>query len=238
MISVLLSRFRRPATRNRTRRLKPEPLEMRRVLAGSIDFCVPLAKADLHEVPSQEWNAAAAGAELGKNASGHVVKPFRINGGGLAPAGLPLDPNLPPGPHNATGIARGLGRYTGEGEFTLGTLEISKTTGAVTGTFQGTFVFTAANGDKLAVTYGDGFSGQLTGQVSENGEAVVDVEFDAFFAPDPDNSSGRFAQVVGGGWQMLAKSDSVSLQGVGDYTAPFDYTWSGSGTLEFAKKSK
>ena len=239
MFSMLISRSKRQTTRHRTRRLKPEPLEMRRVLAGSIDFCLPVAAIDLPEVPSQEWSADASRAELGKNGSGNVVVPFRINGGGSAPTGLPLGPNLPPGPHSATGTATGLGRYAGGGELTLGTLEISETTGAVTGTFQGTFVFTAANGDELAVVYGEGFSGILTGQLSADGASVVDVKFDAFFSPDPANSSGRFAKVVGGGWQMIANADSVSLQSdVPDYTAPFDYTWSGTGTLEYAKKSK
>jgi hypothetical protein len=83
----------------------------------------------------------------------------------------------------------------------------------------------------------------LTGQISQDAEGnpvVVDVEFDAFFAPDPDNSTGRFANVVGGGWQMIANAESIPLPTeAGDaYTGPFDYTWSGTGTLEYAKKSK
>lgn len=239
MFSVLFSRPKRSTPRSRTRRLKPEPLEMRRVLAGSIDFCLPVAPADLPDVPSHESSAAAAlGVEFGRNASRNVVRPFRINGGGPGPEGLPLVPGFSAS-HSATGRATGLGRYTGEGELTLGSLEISPTTGAVTGTFQGTFVFTAANGDKLAVTYGDDFSGVMTGQLSEDGASVLDIKFDAFFSPDPDNSTGRFARVVGGGWQMIAKVDSVDIQGdVPGFTAPFDYTWSGTGSLEFAKKSK
>ena len=96
---------------------------------------------------------------------------------------------------------------------------------------------------RMATIYGEGGTGVLTGQVSEDAEGnpiVVDVKFDAFFAPDPENSEGRFKKVVGGGWRMIANSESIALpteEGV-FYTAPFDYTWSGSGSLEYAKKSK
>jgi hypothetical protein len=240
MFSVLRSRSKRLATRNRARRLYPETLETRRVLAGSIDFCLPLESVESADVPAEEGSPFTG--KFGKNESGHVVKPFRINGGGPAPEGLPLDPRLPAGPHRATGNAIGLGRYTGEGEFSLAApLEISES-GAVTGTFHGTFVFVAANGDRLATIYGEGGTGTLTGQLSQDAEGnpvVIDVEFDAFFTPDPDNSTGRFANVVGGGWTMIAKSESIPLPtDGGGYTAPFDYTWTGTGTLEYAKKTK
>lgn len=239
MFSILRSRSKRPATRNRARRLNPETLETRRVLAGSIDVCFPLESIESADVPAEQGSPFAG--KFGKNESGHVVKPFRINGGGPAPEGLPLDPALPPGPHSATGIAIGLGRYTGAGEFSLAApLEFSDS-GVVTGKFQGTFVFVAANGDRLATIYGEGGTGTLTGKLEVDGDGnpvgVVDVEFDAFFAPDPDNSTGRFENVVGGGWQMIANAESIALTG-GAYTAPFDYTWSGTGTLEYAKKSK
>ena len=240
MFSILRSRTKRPATHLRGRRPYPEKLETRRVLAGSINVCFPAEPLESADVPAEQWSPSEA--KFGKNAAGHVVKPFRINGGGPAPEGLPLDPSLPPGPHAATGIAIGLGRYTGEGEFFLDSLEISEDTGAVTGTFHGTFVFTAANGDQLATIYGADGTGILTGQASVDSEGnpvVVDVKFDAFFAPDPANSSGRFEKVVGGGWQMIANSESIPLPtDDGVYTAPFDYTWSGTGTLEYAKKSK
>lgn len=249
MFSVLRLRSKRPTGRQRTRRLYPETLETRRVLAGSIDFCLPVVDFEAAEPPGEHWSPAKG--KFGKNDSGHIVKPFRINGGGPAPEGLPLSPLLPAGPHSASGFAVGLGNYTGQGEFSLDSLEISET-GAVTGTFHGTFVFTAANGDQLATIYGEGGTGLLTGQVSVDGEGnliVVDVKFDAFFSPDPENSTGRFKDVVGGGWQMIANAESIALpvedgtddgdgEDEGDYTAPFDYTWSGTGTLEYAKKSK
>jgi hypothetical protein len=163
------------------------------------------------------------------------VVPFKIDGGGPAPNGLPLVPGTS-GPHSATGNATELGNYTTEGgTFTLGSLQISPT-GVVSGTFQGSIVFVAANGDKLAVNYGVGDTGTFTGQLSSDGTAVTNVTFTAFFTPDPTNSTGRFADVVGGGWLMIAHADSISLMSTTPgYTAKFDYTWSGQGTLEYAK---
>jgi hypothetical protein len=156
-----------------------------------------------------------------------------VTGGGPAPDGLPLVPGTS-APHFATGTATHLGNYTGQGTFTLGSLSISPT-GAVTGTFQGTYVFVAANGDKLAVKYGDGFSGTFTGQFTDP-TTVANVQFVAVFTPDPANSTGRFANVVGGSFNMIANASSVSLiSNVPGYTAPFNYTWSGEGTLQFSK---
>ncbi len=89
------------------------------------------------------------------------------------------------------------------------------------------------------MTYGDGFSGRFTGQLSADGTAVVNVTFDAIFTPDPANSTGRFAQVIGGGFRMIAHAESVSLiSSVPGFTAPFNYTWAGEGTLVFSKGNK
>jgi hypothetical protein len=165
------------------------------------------------------------------------ILPFKITGGGPAPNGMPLFPGGTV-PHSATGTATQLGAYSGAGTFELGTLTISPT-GAVSGTFQGTFVFVAANGDRLAMTYGDGFTGTFTGQLSADGTAVTGVTFDAIFTPDPANSTGRFADVVGGSFRMIAHADTVSLiSDTPGYTAPFDYTWSGEGTLEYRHGQK
>ena len=238
MFSILFQQRKRPATRPSHRRLRAESLENRRVLAAAVCFPALPTDALLHDVPAQEASFASSAVEAGKGASQQRAFPFRISGSGSAPSGLPLESNTTVD-YSATGTASGLGRYDGAGSFTLGSLDISAETGAVSGTFQGAFVFTAANGDKLAVTYGDGLSGVFTGQVSADGASVVDVKFDAFFAPDPANSTGRFASVVGGGWQMIAKTDSVSLEGGNPgFTAPFDLTWSGTGSLMFAKKTK
>jgi hypothetical protein len=160
--------------------------------------------------------------------------PFKLTGGGHAANGMPLFPGGTVA-HPASGTATHLGKYTGEGTFTVGSLSISPT-GQVSATFQGTFVFVAANGDRLAMTYGDGFTGVFTGQLTADGTAVVNGRFDAIFTPDPANSTGRFADVTGGGFRMIAHADYVSLiSSVPGFTAPFDYTWSGAGTLEFAK---
>ena len=234
MFSILVKRLKRPVTRPSHRRLRAESLETRRVLAAAVCFPALPTDALLHDVPAQEASFASSAVEAGKGASQQRTFPFRISGSGSAPSGLPLESGTTVD-YSATGTASGLGRYDGAGSFTLGSLDISAETGAVSGTFQGEFVFTAANGDQLAVTYG----GVFTGQVSADGASVVDVKFDAFFAPDPANSTGRFASVVGGGWQMIAQTDSVSLEGGNQgFTAPFDLTWSGTGSLMFAKKTK
>src|SRR5262249_54781735 len=78
------------------------------------------------------------------------VKPFKITGGGLAPEGIALAP-LTPAPHWAVGNGTELGKYYGEGFF-----QILQYTSELTADFSSApeFVFTAANGDKLAMTYG------------------------------------------------------------------------------------
>lgn len=160
------------------------------------------------------------------------IVPFKIDGGGPAPDGLPLVPGMTAA-HSATGHATGLGTYHGQGTFVLGSLNISAT-GAVTGTFQGTFVFAGAHA-KLAVNYGSGFSGNFTGQVSADGASVMNVTFDAMFTPDAAHSTGRFAHATGGGWRMIAKAEPIALVPASAFTAPFNYTWSGKGFLEFSK---
>lgn len=237
MFSILMKQRKRPVSRPSNRRLRAESLETRRVLAAAVCFPALPAEAHLHDVPAQEGSFASSAVEAGKGASQQRAFPFRISGSGFASSGLPLVPGTTVD-YSATGTASGLGRYDGAGSFTLGSLEISSS-GAVSGTFRGEFVFTAANGNKFAVTYGDGFSGVFTGQLSADGSSVLDVEFDAIFTPDPANSTGRFASVVGGGWRMIAKTDSVSL--VSDnpgFTAPFDFTWTGTGSLMFPNKAK
>jgi hypothetical protein len=164
-------------------------------------------------------------------ASGQTL-PFHITGGGPAADGLPLVPGLT-APHAATGNATMLGNYTGAGTFELGSLTISPT-GAVSGTFQGTFVFVAANGDRLAVTYGAGFTGTVTGQLSADGSTVNNITFDAIFTVDGANSTGRFAGATGS-WEMIAHADGVALIPGSAFSAPFNYTWSGEGTIQLSR---
>jgi hypothetical protein len=177
----------------------------------------------------------------GKTA-GAAASTFKTSGSGLAPSGLPLYPKGNSGPHTIdSGVATGLGRLTGSGTFQVGDLSINAT-GKVTGTFQGSFVFEAANGDRLAFTYGDGYSGVLTGQLTADGQAVVGVKFDAIFTYDAANSTGRFANLAGGSLRMLAQADepirlTYSLDPDGNpvlnpNSQPFTYSWVGEGTLE------
>ncbi len=169
----------------------------------------------------------------GSTHSGHpadtLVVPFKITGGGNAPSGLPVIPGLT-GPHNATGTATLLGNYTGQGVFTLDSIDLS----TLSGTFHGTFTFVAANGDKLVMSYGTVTPGTFTLTPPDaNGNVVA--QFVAVFTPVPEQSTGRFAHVIGGSFVMVATTApfllSVNAEG---YTPAFTYTWQGQGTLEFA----
>jgi hypothetical protein len=156
------------------------------------------------------------------------VVPFQVTGGGNAPRGLPVFAGGT-APHNATGTATHLGKYTGEGLFTL-----LGFTSATTGTFRGSFVFVAANGDRLAFNYGAATLGTFTVRPARDGKVVV--QFVAVFTPVSQESTGRFANVTGGRFTMIATTEPFVLQpdALG-YTAPFDYTWVGEGWLEFGK---
>jgi hypothetical protein len=157
------------------------------------------------------------------------VKPFKINGGGLAPDGLSLIPGVPAF-HNATGQATELGRYSGAGFFT-----ILDYTGPLTAEFSSApyFVFTAANGDNLVCTYGVSSPGEVT--LTPHSDGSVTAVFVAEFNPVPALCTGRFAKLTGGGFLMIAKSSPFFLLFDQFKSTPFTYTWEGVGTLEYGK---
>ena len=163
------------------------------------------------------------------------VKPFKVTGGGTAPDGLPVFTGGPPAPHNATGTATHLGKYSGdEGMFTL----LSFDPFTLTGTFEGSFVFVAANGDRLKCNYRGNpdipGTGTFSGSLTQDGEVIV--TFIQEFVPVPEESTGKFATVTGGSFIMIATSEPFPLEiSPEGYTPPFAYTWVGEGTLEFAK---
>lgn len=161
------------------------------------------------------------------------VKPFKITGGGPAPDGFSIFGA--PSQHSATGHATELGKYTGDGVATA--LSFDPTTGS--GTFHGFVVFEAANGDKLAFTYGDTDNGAEevgTFRVVDAGGGKVKVIFVAEFNPIPELCTGRFANVVDGSFIMTAETEPFELDIDADgYSPPFDYTWEGQGWIEFRK---
>ena len=124
-------------------------------------------------------------------------KPFKVTGGGTVPHGLPLFTGGPPASHNATGTATHLGKYSGdEGMFTL----LSFDPVALTGTFEGSFVFVAANGDRLKCN--DRGNSEIPGtgtffvsSFTDDGEIIV--TFLQEFTPVPAESTGKFAKVTG-----------------------------------------
>ena len=188
--------------------------------------------------PSGTMHVAVVGtlssAEDGDEGSSDDAKTraFAITGGGTAPQGIALAPFVQV-PHPTTGTASFLGNYTGLGMFEHDPLVINPTTGAVTANFQGDCTFVAANGDKLVTHYGTGYTGKLTGQLSADHTAVVGIQYDAIFTIDGAQSTGRFAG-ASGSWRMIAHADSISLVSmVPGFTAPFDYTWTGGGTITF-----
>jgi len=163
-------------------------------------------------------------------AQAQVMTPFRISGGGSAPQGLSLIP-LTPTLHSAVGQATRLGNYLGHG-----TLELTAFTGPTTAQFRSgsPFVFVAANGDRLAFTYGDTTNGAaapgeiaLLPQSDGSFVAVLVAEFN----PVPSLSTGRFAKVIGGSITMTWATEPFFIQGTS--TTPFAYTWEGQGSLEF-----
>jgi hypothetical protein len=161
------------------------------------------------------------------------VKPFKVTGGGPAPEGLSI---FGAGsPHSATGTATQLGKYSGDGVANV--LTFNPITGA--GTFQGIFTFVAANGDKLACTYGDTENGaEVVGQFQlfDDGGGNVTVVFIAEFNPVPALCTGRFKDIIDGSFIMVAVTEPFALQVDEDgFTPPFNYVWSGAGWLEFKK---
>jgi hypothetical protein len=176
--------------------------------------------------------ALAASLAVGSSPAEAQVKPLKITGGGPAPDGISLIPNTA-APHSATGNATELGHYIGDGFF-----QILDFTGLLTAEFSSApnFVFVAANGDHLAMTYGVTSNGaKQPGQVTlvPNSDGSLTAYFVAEFNPDLPNCTGRFAKLTGGSLIMYAVSDPFII--LGTSTTPFNYTWSGSGTLTYGK---
>ena len=83
------------------------------------------------------------------------VKPFKITGAGVGPAGLPL-PGQDPRPHWIVGVATHLGLHYGEGTVRTDSAVPDLANGKITGEFGSgsPFEFVGANGDKLVCHYG------------------------------------------------------------------------------------
>jgi hypothetical protein len=158
------------------------------------------------------------------------LQPFGNLGAGDAYQGILLVPGEPVS-YTASGVNSVTGPYTGSGTFTfLGF------TSATTGTFEGTFVFVAANGDKFATTYGMDPAHPATFTLYPTSDGKVIAVFVAQFTPDPANSTGQFKNVTGGSFTMVAVSTPfVPVPNAQGYTPAFDFVWEGEGALESSK---
>lgn len=171
-------------------------------------------------------------------ARAQVSKAFKVSGAGVAPEGLPL-PGQDPRSHWIVGEATHLGRHTGEGAVRTDSAAPDLPNGVITGEFGSAtpFVFTAADGDKLATWYGRTDHGastpgtfELTVLGVEDGMLLVEAVWVAEFVVDPAASTGRFAGVTGS-WVMVARSEPFLL-GSSD---PLGYWWEGEGRLTFPR---
>jgi hypothetical protein len=162
-------------------------------------------------------------------ARAQVVKRFKVTGAGTADY-VPVVP-LFPVPHTVTGVGTELGKYYGAGE-----VQLLGFTGPTTANFDSgvPFVFVAANGDKLVCTYGDTTNGAAApGQVTlyPTPDGLVVAVWVAEFNPLLDQCTGRFANLIGGSFIMVAVTEPFVL-GAFD---PVGYAWAGDGTLTFKK---
>jgi hypothetical protein len=157
------------------------------------------------------------------------VKPFKVTGGGFADY-IPVTTGNPVF-HFAEGQATELGRYYGEGR-----VQLNQFTSPTTAEFSSAepFVFTAANGDQLAFTYGDTSNGaEQPGQVElfYVGDGLFVAVWVAEFNPVPERCTGRFEDVIAGSFIMVAVTEPFVLGA----TDPVAYTWDGEGWIEFDK---
>jgi hypothetical protein len=177
--------------------------------------------------------AAVAVLALACQSATAQVKPFKVTGGGRAPEGI--SPFGADSPHNATGQATHLGKYSGSGVFNV----LSFDPETLSGTFRGHYTFVAANGDQLAFTYGDTDNGaEQVGefQLFDAGGGKVYGVFIAEFNPIPEECTGHFSDVIDGSFIMVAVTEPFALILDEDgFTPPANYTWQGQGWIEFGK---
>ena len=168
------------------------------------------------------------------------VKPFKLQGAGVGPTGLPL-PGQEARGHWASGEATHLGRHLAQGTLQTFSAVPDLANGRITGLFGSAspFVFQAANGDKLVTWYGNTDHGatqpgtfELTiVDVMPTGQLLVNAKWIAEFVVQPGDSTGRFAGVTGS-WVMYAQTTKPFLL---PSTDPVHYSWQGEGRLLFPK---
>lgn len=195
-----------------------------------------LISADLENNMIRNYSLAvlaAAALLIGSNSVDAQVVPFKVKGGGgtfgqgLSIFGVPV-------PHNATGNGTSLGEYTGD-EGVFQSLGFDAAT--FSGTFRGRFVFVAANGDRLVSSYGDTSNGaSVPGDyyAVPAGNGLFRIVFVAEFNPIVAECTGRYADLVGGSFFMVAMTEPFELTvDANGFTPSFDYSWFGDGYMEY-----
>ena len=170
-----------------------------------------------------------------ENSARAELLPLKISGGGVAEF-IPFS-TVPPNNtavHSIVGHATHLGNHTGQGKVLLEAF-----TSPATAAFSSAepVVLTGANGDDLAFHYGRvdleaAAPGEVTLFPAAEAGKVIAV-FVAEFNPLLELCTGRFKQVTGGSFIMIATTGPFVF-GAKD---PVAYTWEGEGALDWKKKS-
>jgi hypothetical protein len=170
-------------------------------------------------------------------------QPFKIEGGGVLAFFPPIGEEAP---HTILGQATGVGAHTGLGWIQPLGLAAPDDPRLLPGNILAAefvnsrpTIFEAANGDELLFDYGRSsglFSPgiiQLFPDPEQPGK--VFAVFIAEFTPILGASTGRFQGIIGGGFDMIAITDSFSLSDPQNPPVDIQYSWSGEGTLEFRR---
>lgn len=157
-------------------------------------------------------------------------EPFKVTGGGEAPGGLSVFGD--DSPFNVSGTATHLGKYSGDEGIAI----VTSIDEDLSGTFKGSFVFVAANGDRLVCAFGDTEKGAESDGIffAVPAGAGLSIVFCAEFIPITSECTGRFEGVIGS-FTLLAMTESFdpTPDPCTGFTPAFDFTWEGDGWLEF-----
>ena len=173
-------------------------------------------------------------------------QPFKIKGGGVLEFFPPIGGEAR---HTIEGEATLLGRHTGLGWVRPLRLASPDDPRILPGSILAAefdnsrpTLFVAANGDELYYDYGQGNGLYSPGIVQLFADPIqagkVFAVFIAEFTPILGASTGRFENVVGGSFDMIAITEPFSLSDPNNPPIDIGYIWFGEGTIEFERGRK